>query len=54
MPNVKGMGLKDALYLLENIGVKVSVKGKGKVINQSVAPGTALIKDISVMLELAV
>ena len=30
MPNVKGMGLKDALYLLENMGLKVSVKGKGK------------------------
>ena len=44
MPNVKGMGLKDALYLLENMGLKVSVKGKGKVANQSVAPGTAIDK----------
>ncbi|MES1216123.1 MAG: penicillin-binding protein [Bacteroidota bacterium] len=53
MPNVKGMGLKDALYLLENIGVKVSIKGKGKIITQSVAPGTALAKGITVMLELS-
>jgi cell division protein FtsI (penicillin-binding protein 3) len=53
MPNVRGMGLKDALYLLEKIGVKVNVKGKGKVMVQSVAPGTALSKGLSVMLELS-
>ncbi|MEO5562542.1 MAG: penicillin-binding protein, partial [Chitinophagaceae bacterium] len=53
MPNVRGMGLKDALYLLENIGLKVNIKGKGKVMNQSVAPGTALVKGTSVLLELS-
>jgi cell division protein FtsI (penicillin-binding protein 3) len=53
MPNVKGMGLKDALYLLENMGMKVSIKGKGKIINQSVAPGTSLGKGVTVMLELS-
>jgi cell division protein FtsI (penicillin-binding protein 3) len=53
MPNVRGMGLKDAVYLLENMGVKVSVKGKGKIISQSVAPGTTLGKGITVMLELS-
>ena len=53
MPNVKGMGLKDALYLLENMGVKVSVKGKGKVAIQSVEPGTTISKGISVVLELS-
>ena len=53
MPNVRGMGLKDAIYLLENMGVKISVKGKGKIISQSVAPGTALAKGITVMLELS-
>jgi cell division protein FtsI (penicillin-binding protein 3) len=52
MPNVKGMGLKDALFLLENMGLKVAVKGKGKIYGQSVAPGTALAKGITVMLEL--
>ena len=54
MPDVKGMGLKDALYLLENLGIKVSVQGKGKVLNQSVTPGTVLTKDMSVVLELDV
>jgi cell division protein FtsI (penicillin-binding protein 3) len=53
MPNVRGIGLKDALYLLETIGLKVNVKGKGKVMAQSIAPGTALSKGISVLLELS-
>ncbi len=53
MPNVKGMGLKDALYLLENMGVKVSVKGKGKVANQSVGAGSAVSKGMTVVLELS-
>jgi cell division protein FtsI (penicillin-binding protein 3) len=53
MPNVKGMGLKDALYLLENKGIKVTVKGKGKVAHQSVEPGTALAKGMDVLLELS-
>jgi len=53
MPNVKGMGLKDALYLLENMGLKVTVKGKGKIVTQSVTPGTNLAKGLTVMLELA-
>jgi cell division protein FtsI (penicillin-binding protein 3) len=53
MPNVKGMGLKDAIYLLENMGLKVAIKGKGKVILQSVPPGTSLAKGVTVMLELS-
>ncbi len=53
MPNVKGMGLKDAIYLLENMGVKVSVKGKGKIAAQSLAPGTTLTKGVTVILELS-
>lgn len=53
MPNVRGMGLKDAIHLLENMGLKVAVKGKGKVTMQSVAPGTALAKGITIILELS-
>lgn len=53
MPNVRGMGLKDALYLLENMGVKVTVTGKGKIAAQSVPPGTELGKGVTVMLELS-
>jgi cell division protein FtsI (penicillin-binding protein 3) len=52
MPDVKGMGLKDAIFLLENIGLKVNVKGKGRIITQSIAPGTSLAKGLTVLLEL--
>lgn len=52
MPDVNGMGLKDALNLLENMKVKVEVKGKGRVINQSLAAGTAIAKGQKVKIEL--
>ena len=40
VPNVVGMGLRDALYLLENKGLRVKVVGVGKVNRQSIIPGT--------------
>lgn len=40
VPNVKGMGLRDALFVLENAGLKVGVSGAGMVQSQSVNPGT--------------
>jgi cell division protein FtsI (penicillin-binding protein 3) len=39
VPNVVGMGLQDALYLLENNGMKVRVSGYGTVKRQSIPPG---------------
>ncbi len=42
IPNVVGMGLRDALYLLENKGLKVEISGVGKVVRQSHLPGTSL------------
>jgi cell division protein FtsI (penicillin-binding protein 3) len=36
VPDVKGMGARDAVYLLENLGLKVEVEGYGKVIAQTV------------------
>ncbi len=53
MPNVRGMGLKDALYLLESMGVKVAVRGKGKVMMQSVSQGTQLAKGITLIQDLS-
>jgi cell division protein FtsI (penicillin-binding protein 3) len=53
MPNVKGMALRDALFLLENMGVRVAVKGKGRIITQSIPPGTALDRPLQVVLELS-
>ena len=51
MPDVKGLGLKDALYLLENMGVKVVIGGRGKVVEQSIAPGTGLNTGMTVFLD---
>lgn len=52
VPDVKGMGLKDALYLLENMSIKVQVKGKGKVVNQSLTAGIAANKGQTITIEL--
>jgi len=53
MPNVKEMGLRDALYILENMALKVEVKGYGKVIRQSVVPGTKISPGLKVLLEMS-
>ena len=50
MPDTRHMTLKDALYLLENMNLKVLVKGKGKVVAQDVLPGTLVNKNQSVTL----
>ncbi|MDE5623875.1 MAG: PASTA domain-containing protein, partial [Alistipes sp.] len=42
VPDVRGMGLKDALFLLENCGLSVRFSGQGTVVAQSIAPGTLL------------
>ncbi len=42
MPRVVGMGLKDAIYLLESRGLRVGVTGHGRVTSQSVAAGMAV------------
>ncbi|MNK12348.1 Stage V sporulation protein D [compost metagenome] len=52
MPDVSGMGLKDALYLLGNAGLKARVKGSGKVVNQSIAAGSKIGKGLSVQIDL--
>lgn len=45
VPDTRNMTLRDALYLLENEGLKVKVRGHGKVVAQDVAPGTPVIKN---------
>lgn len=52
MPNVKGMGLKDAIYLLENMDLKVVARGIGKVNLQSVNAGAPIQNGQIVTLEL--
>lgn len=53
VPNVKEMGLKDAVYLLENAGLKVIVKGRGKVIGQSLPPGKNIVRGESIILTMS-
>jgi cell division protein FtsI (penicillin-binding protein 3) len=52
MPNLKGMSGMDAVSILENLGLKVEIKGNGKVKKQSISQGTELDKVSKIVLEL--
>lgn len=52
MPNVIGMDLRDALYVLENAGLKVKYLGKGKVKRQSTSVGSSIYRGQTIELEL--
>lgn len=51
MPDVTGLKLKDAIYLLENLGLNVSVEGFGKVIYQSIPEGEFIYKGKSILIK---
>jgi cell division protein FtsI (penicillin-binding protein 3) len=51
-PDVIGMGLRDAVYLLENEGLKVTVSGRGRIINQIPVSGTMFKKGQNISLVL--
>ncbi len=53
MPDVRGMGLKDALYLLESRGLRVGFVGHGRVVRQSIASGAAVRRGEYVTLTLS-
>ena len=52
MPDVRGMGLKDALFLLESRNLRVRFSGQGAVIRQSIAPGSRISPGATVALTL--
>jgi cell division protein FtsI (penicillin-binding protein 3) len=52
MPDVKGMGLRDALYLLESRDIRVLAKGAGKVSRQSIPAGAFIGKNQKLTIEL--
>jgi len=52
VPNLVGMGLKDAVYILENLGLNVQVQGRGKVFSQNIKPGTVARKGSMVLINL--
>ena len=53
VPDVNGMGLKDAIYLLEKTGLKVVPVGKGKVVTQSILPGSKFNKGQKITIQLS-
>lgn len=52
VPNVVGMGLRDAVYLLEKSGLKVKCNGSGMVASQSLRAGTKAISGSEIHIEL--
>jgi len=52
VPDVRGMSLRDALYLLENSGYKVKYSGRGKVLRQSPEHGARYFEGQIVSLEM--
>lgn len=52
VPNVKGMGLRDALFVLENAGLRVGISGTGMVQSQSLTPGQEVKEGTYIRLEL--
>jgi cell division protein FtsI (penicillin-binding protein 3) len=52
VPNVMSMGAKDAVYLLENSGLRVQLVGLGKVVSQSLLPNSVLQKGQTIVLTL--
>ena len=52
VPNVVGMGAKDAVFALENYGLRVTVNGFGSVVSQSIANGSKVVPGQTVTLTL--
>lgn len=52
VPDVGGMGAKDALFILENLGLHVELQGCGSVGSQSMEPGTRISKGDKIVLKL--
>jgi len=52
VPDLNGMGAKDAVFILENMGLNVQVFGRGKVVSQNLKPGTFARKGSIAMISL--
>jgi cell division protein FtsI (penicillin-binding protein 3) len=53
VPQLVGMGLRDALTILENQKISVKVVGRGVIKKQSLEPGTKVVKGTSITIELS-
>ncbi|MBN8577647.1 MAG: transpeptidase family protein [Cyclobacteriaceae bacterium] len=52
VPDVVGMTYRDAIYVLEKVGLHVVYEGKGRVTEQSLTPGTKISKGYKIYLRL--
>jgi len=50
VPDVTGMGVKDAVYALQLRGMRVRINGCGQIVRQDIAPGSAAIKGKTITL----
>ena len=53
VPDVQGMTLRDAIYVLEKTGLRVVHQGKGRVSEQSLSPGTRISKGSQIHIRLS-
>lgn len=53
IPDLKGMPAMEAIALLEQLGLKVTLRGRGKVIRQSIKSGTKISPNTTIILELS-
>ncbi len=53
VPDVKGMGLRDAIYLLEEQGLMVKPVGRGTVTRQSINAGAKAVRGQQIIIELS-
>jgi hypothetical protein len=52
MPDLSGMGIQDAIFLLESYGLVVEFSGSGTVQSQSISKGNKFFKGSVIKLEL--
>jgi cell division protein FtsI (penicillin-binding protein 3) len=52
VPDVTGMTYRDALYLLEKNGLRVTYEGRGRVSQQSITPGSKISRGARIYLRL--
>ena len=50
VPDVCGMGVKDAVYVLQKRGMRVRINGRGEIVRQDIAPGTQAVKGRTITL----
>lgn len=52
MPALQGMGLKDAIAIMDNMQLKIIAQGKGKIFAQSIPAGTSVQKNQTIYVQL--